>query len=109
MIFRSGHASAQWDTWCYFYNETYYLYYLITEHSPGEGFGVAMSTDGVHWTDHGWAIRASDRMVHYLGTGSVWKAVDTPGRGGSSATIPSGGSTEPDSGRRTSCSRGRRI
>ena len=76
MIFRSSLVQAQWDTWCYSHNGTYYLYYLITEHSPGEGFGVATSTDGVHWADHGWALRASDSMVHFLGTGSLWKAVD---------------------------------
>jgi hypothetical protein len=72
VIFRSETVSAQWDTWCYFHKGTYYLYYLITEHSCGEGFGVAASDDGVHWLDHGWAISASDQMVHFLGTGSVW-------------------------------------
>ena len=77
MIFRSDLVKAQWDTWCTHHNGSYYLHYLITEH-VGEGFGVAISTDGVHWTDLGWAIRASDQMVRYLGTGSVWKAVDCP-------------------------------
>jgi len=76
MIFKSSVVKAQWDTWCYYHGGTYYLYYLITDQSPGEGFGVATSTDGVHWTDQGWALRASDDMVHFLGTGSVWKAVD---------------------------------
>jgi len=79
MIFRSEMVSAHWDTWCYFHEGTYHLYYLVTESSPGEGFGVATSTDGVHWRDHGWAVRASDRMVHFLGTGSVWP---DPGREG---------------------------
>lgn len=73
MVFRSAKVAAHWDTWCYFYDGTYYLYYLITEHSPGEGFGVATSNDGVHWQDHGWALRASSDMVAYLGSGAVWK------------------------------------
>ena len=76
MIFRSSMVKAHWDTWCYYDKGTYYLYYLITEHSPGEGFGVATSTDGVHWKDHGWAVRASSEMVWFLGTGAVWKSVD---------------------------------
>ena len=76
MIFKSERVAAQWDTWCYYHNGTYYLYYLITEHSHGEGFGVASSSDGVHWTDHGWALRASDRMLHFLGTGAVWMSSD---------------------------------
>ena len=76
MIFKSDIVEAQWDTWCYYYEGTYYLYYLITERSPGEGFGVATSKDGVHWEDHGWAIRESDKNLQYLGTGAVWKAPD---------------------------------
>ena len=80
MIFKSEQVAAQWDTWCYHHADTYYLYYLITESSAGEGFGVATSTDGVHWNDHGWAIRASDDMVRYLGTGSVWRDPETADR-----------------------------
>ena len=76
MIFKSEVVSAQWDNWCYYHDGVHYLYYLITERSGGEGFGVATSRDGVHWDDHGWAIRASDKMVEYLGTGAVWQSPD---------------------------------
>ncbi len=76
MVFKSEVVRAQWDNWCYEYQGTFYLYYLITEHSGGEGFGVATSTDGVHWKDLGWCIAASTEMVEFLGTGSVWKAAD---------------------------------
>ena len=75
MVFKSDTVTAQWDTWCYFHDGTYYLYYLVTE-KTGEGFCVASSKDGVHWKDHGWAIRTSDKNPHYLGTGSVWKSAD---------------------------------
>ena len=75
MIFKSETVSAQWDTWCYYHDGTYYLYYLVTERT-GEGFCVAVSKDGVHWTDRGWAIRTSDKNPFYLGTGSVWKSPD---------------------------------
>ncbi len=75
MIFKSDTVAAQWDTWCYHHDGTYYLYYLVTEHT-GEGFGVATSKDGVHWKDHGWAVRQSEKNTYYLGTGSVWKSPD---------------------------------
>ena len=75
MIFKSDTVTAQWDTWCYYHKGTYYLYYLVTE-KTGEGFCVATSKDGVHWKDHGWAIRQSKKNTFYLGTGSVWKSPD---------------------------------
>lgn len=75
MLFRSKKYIA-WDTWVYYYDHTYYAYYLITDRSPGEGFGVATSEDGVHFTDRGKCISASDKMVFYLGTGAVWKSPD---------------------------------
>ncbi len=75
MVFKSDTVTGQWDTWCYYHEGTYYLYYLITE-KTGEGFGVATSKDGVHWKDRGWAIRQSKKNTYYLGTGSVWKSPD---------------------------------
>ena len=51
-MFKSGDT---WDTWAFVENDTYYAYYLITEESPGEGFGVATSPNGAsNWTDHGY-------------------------------------------------------
>lgn len=76
LIFKSDRYTAHWDTWVYHHDGTYFLYYLITEGSTGEGYGVASSDDGVHWTDHGMQIEQSDKNVHYLGTGSVWMALD---------------------------------
>lgn len=76
MIFQTKKFSATWDTWMYYHNGTFYLYYLITESSPGEGVGCATSTDGVHFVDQGKVIAASEDMEFYLGTGSVWKATD---------------------------------
>lgn len=75
MIFNSEIVGAHWDTWCYCHEGTYYLYYLIDGKNlcAWEGFGVATSKDGVHWTDHGWAMRASSKMVRYFGSGAIWK------------------------------------
>lgn len=74
MFFKSKKYQAHWDTWMYYYKGIYYLYYLITEHSGGEGFGVAISEDGASWIDKGEVLRASEKMANYLGTGAVWKA-----------------------------------
>lgn len=74
MIFQTKRFSAAWDTWMFYHQGVIYLYYLITEHSPGEGVGCATSRDGVHFTDHGMVIEASDKMEFYLGTGDVWKS-----------------------------------
>lgn len=41
MIFQCK-DNITWDTWMYFYENKYYLYYLITNNSGGEGFGVAV-------------------------------------------------------------------
>ena len=57
----------------YFFDNKFYLYYLITEHSCGEGFGVAVSEDGVHFSDCGGQLFASESMVGFLGTGAVWE------------------------------------
>lgn len=73
MIFKCK-EHLTWDTWVYYYNGVYYAYYLITDISPGEGFGVAVSTDGIHFEDKGICISASDKMVFYLGTGAIWKS-----------------------------------
>lgn len=76
MLFRSQLFDTTWDTWMYYYEGKYYLYYLITESTPGEGFGVAVSDDAITFKDYGKQIGASDNMVVYLGTGSVWKDVN---------------------------------
>ena len=76
MIFKSDIVDSQWDTWCYYHEGTYYLYYPITERGGGDGFGAASSRDGVHWEDHGSAIPQSDKNVRYLGTGAVWRDPD---------------------------------
>lgn len=78
MLFRSKTAAKTWDGWIYYHKGIYYLYYLISDHFVCDGFAVATSRDGVNWEDHGWALRHSDKMVRYLGIGSVWKDVRFP-------------------------------
>eukprot|EP01043_Picozoa_sp_COSAG02_P028810 COSAG02_NODE_1764_length_11026_cov_4.823465_2_plen_179_part_00 len=76
LMFQSHAVTSQWDTWAFCENGTYYAYYLITEHSPGEGFGVATSDDGQHWHDHGYVWHGPSWTQHkwWEGTGSVYAA-----------------------------------
>lgn len=74
MLFRSEIFPKTWDAWIYYHKGVYYLYYLISgEEFLIDGFGAATSQDGVRWKDRGRVLRHSDKLVGYLGTGSVWK------------------------------------
>src|SRR5207244_400189 len=53
MIFKSEMVSKTWDTWMYYQDGTYYLYYLTSEIGAGDGFGVATSLDAITWHDYG--------------------------------------------------------
>ena len=64
LMFQSHAVHSQWDTWAFNENGTYYVYYLVTENSPGEGFGVATSPDGQTWTDHGFVFHAPSWREH---------------------------------------------
>jgi hypothetical protein len=64
----------QWDTWVFYHDQTYYLYYLIASQWQGwDGFGVATSKDGVHWEEQGTPVLKRE-SVNWLGTGSTWKS-----------------------------------
>ena len=79
LMFKSDVVTKQWDTWAFVENGSYYAYYLITEESPGEGFGVATSPNGAsNWTDHGyvWHGPAWEQSKYWQGTSSVWRAAD---------------------------------
>jgi len=92
LMFHSGAVSKEWDTWVFVENGTFYAYYLVTEVSYGEGFGVATSTDGQHFTDHGyvwkgpswWNAKEIKREggKFWEGSSAVWRAADfnTTGR-----------------------------
>lgn len=75
MIFKSEKVSSHWDTWIYYHDNQYYLYYLAANKENWDGFGVATSEDGIRWKDYGQAVHASEKMVFFLGTGMVWQAL----------------------------------
>ena len=92
LMFASTNVTKQWDTWVFVENSTWYAYYLVTQVSYGEGFGVATSPNGVtNWTDHGFVWKApswynpgtpTSPKQFWQGTSSVWRAADweTTGR-----------------------------
>ena len=64
-------------------NGTFYAYYLVTEVSYGEGFGVATSANGQHWEDHGyvwkgpsWWNPPNGTAKYWEGSSAVWRAAD---------------------------------
>eukprot|EP00729_Bicosta_minor_P010576 gene10576-4528_t len=82
-MFHSEAVTKEWDTWVFVENSTYYAYYLVTEVSYGEGFGVATSPDGQHWTDHGyvwhgpsWWNNSKGTPQYWEGSSAVWRAAD---------------------------------
>eukprot|EP00937_MAST-01D_sp_MAST-1D-sp2_P001659 g1659.t1 len=78
LMFASKAVSKQWDTWGFYENSTFYAYYLITEVSYGEGFGVATSPDGQHWTDLGYVWKGPSWQQNrwWEGSSAVWRAAD---------------------------------
>ena len=78
MLFRSK-LFDHWDTWMYYHEGRYYLYYLINNgigRTNWDGFGVAVSEDGVHYEDQGRVLIQSEKNTCFLGTGAVWKSPD---------------------------------
>jgi len=47
-----------WDTWAYFHEGRYYLYYLAGHFNRWDGHELALSDDGVHWKEQGVLIKA---------------------------------------------------
>ena len=63
MLFRSK-LFDHWDTWMYYHEGRYYLYYLINNgigRTNWDGFGVAVSEDGVHYEDQGRVLIQSEK------------------------------------------------
>ncbi|MDB5074861.1 MAG: hypothetical protein JWO42_1040 [Chloroflexi bacterium] len=77
-ILHTWENARMWDTWLYFHDGRHYLFYLFKAHprTPGSGIGLAISTDGVHFADHGPIIHKADDAV-WLGTGMTWRVGDT--------------------------------
>jgi len=70
---RSKRTGNMWDTWLYFHEGTYYLYYLAKAGSQWDNISMASSPDGVHWKEIG-QILSKGKGVTWMGTGSTWKS-----------------------------------
>ncbi len=70
---RDRATGRMWDTWLYFHEGTYYLYYLANCSASWDNISMATSHDGVHWTEHGVVLRKRPDAV-WMGTGSTWKS-----------------------------------
>ena len=69
-----------WDTWIYYHEGTFYLYYNpspshLKEFGGWNSVALATSRDGVHWQEHGTVIE-TEPDVTMLGAGAVWPAGD---------------------------------
>jgi hypothetical protein len=74
MLFKPSTVACLWDTWLYYENGTHYLFYLFNSRRDAywDGMGLATSSDGIHFTDHGPIIHKADGAM-WLGTGMTWK------------------------------------
>ena len=70
---RSKQTGNMWDTWLFFHNATYHLYYLAKRGRQWNNISMATSPDGVHWAERG-RILAKAKGVTWMGTGSTWKS-----------------------------------
>ncbi len=62
-----------WDTWLYFHEGTYYLYYLANAGPRWDNVSMATSSDGVHWKERGRVLYKRPGAT-WMGTGSTWKS-----------------------------------
>ncbi len=72
LYYKARTTGNMWDTWLYQHDDVSYLYYLSGPGGAWNGIGLATSTDGVHWHEHG-LILVKRPDVTWMGTGSVWQ------------------------------------
>ena len=70
---RSRETGNMWDTWLYYHDGTYYLYYLANSGESWDNVSMATSPDGVHFTEVGRVLKRHPNS-HWMGTGSTWKS-----------------------------------
>jgi sucrose-6-phosphate hydrolase SacC (GH32 family) len=74
-FFTPARRGSMWDTWAYYHDGRYYLYYLAGRGGHWDGHELATSDDGVHWKEHGVVVKPRDG-VQWMGTGHIWKSPD---------------------------------
>jgi len=88
LMFHSSSVADEWDTWAFVENGTFFAFYLVLHNGTwcADSVGVATSTDGTHFDDHG--VVFTGRCLappcgkrpwtngFWMGSGSVWRARD---------------------------------
>jgi len=69
-------TGIMWDTWHYWHQGTYYLYYLARSGEAWDNISLATSLDGVTWKELGPVLRKGEGVT-WMGTGSTWKNPDS--------------------------------
>jgi len=70
---RSRETGRMWDTWLFFRDGTYHLYYLANAGARWDNISMATSTNGVHWHERGRVLSKAEGVT-WMGTGSTWKS-----------------------------------
>jgi len=70
---RSPQTGNMWDTWVYFHEGTYYLYYLGCVGEIWDNVSMASSPDGVHWKEIG-PVYLKHPKAYAIGSGATWKS-----------------------------------
>ena len=81
-FFTPPHRPGQlWDTWLYYHEGVYYMYYLAGKGGRWDAHELAVSTDAVHW-QYVKKIAGPRTGTKWMGTGHLWKSpdFDTSGR-----------------------------
>lgn len=66
-------VGQMWDTWLYYLDGKYYMYYLAGPGGQWDAHEIAVSPDGVHWDYYGVAVKPRAGTA-WIGTGHVWKS-----------------------------------
>jgi len=74
-FFTPARIGKMWDTWIYYHDGKYYMYYLAGSGGKWDGHELATSEDGVHWKEQGVMIKPR-AGVTWMGTGHIWKSPD---------------------------------
>ena len=74
-FFTPSRKGQIWDTWVYFHEGWYYLYYLAGHFNRWDGHELALSDDGLHWKEQGVMIKPREGVT-WMGTGHIWKSPD---------------------------------
>ena len=74
-FFTPARKGQIWDTWVYYHEGRYYMYYLAGPGGHWDGHELAISEDGVHWKEYGVVVKPRDGVT-WMGTGHIWKSPD---------------------------------